>query len=120
MALHWRGLTPRTIAAMRHDIRRLWSPIASAHGLALHPFDGGVELRAPGQDKGSVVRRLLSDLDEGASVAYCGDDLTDEDAFEALGDRGLRVLVRPVLRDTAADVWVRPPDELLAFLQRWP
>lgn len=120
VALHWRGLAPRTIVAMEHDIRRLWAPIAAAHELALHPFDGGLELRVPGQDKGSVVRRLLGELEEGTSVAYCGDDLTDEDAFEALADRGLRVLVRPELRDTAADIWIRPLDELLAFLGRWP
>lgn len=120
VALHWRGLAPRTVAAMRHDIHRLWAPIAAAHSLALHPFDGGLELRVPGQDKGSVVRRLLDELDEDACVAYCGDDLTDEDAFQALGERGLRVLVRPERRDTAADIWLRPPAELLAFLARWP
>lgn len=119
VALHWRGLAPRTAAAMRNDSVRLWTPIARAHELALHPFDGGLELRVPGQDKGNVVRHLLGELDAEAAVAYCGDDLTDEDAFQALGARGLRVLVRPELRDTAADVWIRPPDELLAWLQRW-
>jgi trehalose 6-phosphate phosphatase len=53
------------------------------------------------------------------AVAYLGDDRTDEDAFMALRGRGLAVLVRPDLRATAAEVWIRPPDELLLFLQRW-
>jgi hypothetical protein len=29
------------------------------------------------------------------------------------------VLVRPECRDTAADVWIRPPHELLEFIGRW-
>jgi hypothetical protein len=33
--------------------------------------------------------------------------------------RGLAVLVRAELRDTAADLWIRPPRELIAFLRRW-
>jgi trehalose-6-phosphatase len=52
-------------------------------------------------------------------VAYLGDDRTDEDAFKALAGRGLAVLVREELRPTAAAVWLRPPVELLDFLQRW-
>jgi len=54
-----------------------------------------------------------------AAVAYLGDDLTDEDAFRALAGRGLRALVRAELRPSEADVWIRPPGELLAFLDRW-
>ena len=70
-------------------------------------------------DKGSAVRTLLAELAPGAAIAYLGDDLTDEDAFHAIGDRGLRVLVRPEQRPSAADIWLRPPEELLAFLGRW-
>jgi len=32
---------------------------------------------------------------------------------------GLAVLVRPERRETAADLWIRPPRELLTFLKRW-
>jgi len=52
-------------------------------------------------------------------AAYLGDDLTDEDAFKQLGQRGLKVLVRKVLRDTLADIWLEPPDELIWFLKKW-
>jgi len=31
----------------------------------------------------------------------------------------LAVLVRTELRDTAADLWLKPPHELLDFLLRW-
>jgi trehalose 6-phosphate phosphatase len=52
-------------------------------------------------------------------VAYLGDDLTDEDAFAALGDRGFSILVRTEVRASCARFWLRPPKELLAFLDEW-
>lgn len=58
-------------------------------------------------------------MEPSAAIAYLGDDLTDEDAFQALDTRGLRVLVRDALRPTAADIWLQPPDELLDFLRSW-
>jgi trehalose 6-phosphate synthase/trehalose 6-phosphate phosphatase len=36
-----------------------------------------------------------------------------------LHGRALAILVRPEQRPTAAEVWLRPPEELAAFLQRW-
>ena len=91
----------------------------SPHGIYLAEFDGGLELRVSGIDKGSAVRMILADLDVDCPLAYLGDDQTDEDAFEEIGERGLKVLVGSTLRDTAADVWLKPPDELYGFLDRW-
>jgi trehalose-phosphatase len=119
VALHWRGMPPDSIAALRAETLAHWSPLARDAGLAVHPFDGGIELRVPGRDKGFAVRSILEELGDGAAVACLGDDLTDEDAFTALKGRGLGVLVRAAPRPTAADVWVQPPGELLAFLWRW-
>ena len=62
---------------------------------------------------------MLSQTGENSAVAYLGDDMTDEDAFQAVKARGLAVLVRPQFRPTAADVWLRPPEELVAFMQHW-
>lgn len=119
IALHWRG-EPAEIAEERERAaRRAWSPIAELHGLQLHPFDGGIELRAPGRDKGAAVRDVLSGAPPGTVAAYLGDDLTDEDAFRALPEGALGVLVREELRPTDASAWVRPPEGLLDFLDRW-
>ena len=85
----------------------------------MHTFDGGIEFRAQGTTKGSAVRTILSEVGEHTPVAYLGDDSTDEDAFRALGDRGLGVLVRREPRATAADLRISPPEELLDFLKRW-
>lgn len=106
-AFHTRGIDA---AALLERVRRERPP-----ELDLHEFDGGLELRPPGRNKGNVVHEVV-----GEPIVYLGDDATDEDAFKAVGDRGLGVLVRPEERPTAADVWLRPPEELLEFLHRWP
>jgi trehalose-phosphatase len=73
----------------------------------------------PGRDKGFVVDTVLREMDTDTVAAYLGDDLTDEDAFKAINGRGLPVLVRGEFRPTAARCWLKPADELLAFLRRW-
>lgn len=120
LALHLRGLALQETQEIRRQARQGWSALAAKMDLTLAEFDGGLELRAPGHDKGSAVRTVLAELDPDAALAYLGDDLTDEDAFQAIKRRGLAVLVRGELRPTAADLWLKPPDELLEFLSRWP
>jgi trehalose-phosphatase len=119
IALHWRGLRPDVALAMHARVTADWALLARDSGLKIHQFDGGIELRIPGRDKGFVVATLLAELGAGAVVAYMGDDLTDEDAFKALRDHGLSALVRPEFRPSSADIWLQPPQELLTFLLRW-
>lgn len=117
LALHVRGL-PRTLAReLLAEARTAWAALADRHGLAAHDFDGGVELRPRGIDKGRAVRKVLGDTPDEAFVTYLGDDATDEDAFTALGERGLSVLVRREARPTAATLRLVPPLELAAFLE---
>jgi trehalose-phosphatase len=119
VALHWRGLPAPAVQELRAWVQRNWAALAHSAGLVEHIFDGGIELRAPGRDKGHAVRTILGELREGSMAAYLGDDLTDEDAFIAIKGRGLAALVRAEPRPSAADVRLCPPDELLAFLRRW-
>lgn len=119
LALHWRGLEEREIKEMRNLVEPRWSTIAKAWQLSLREFDGGLELRAPARDKGDAVRTILEEMNQDAVAAYLGDDLTDEDAFKAIKGKGIGVLVREELRPTTADLWIKPPKELLAFLAGW-
>jgi trehalose 6-phosphate phosphatase len=119
VALHWRGLTPAA-ADLAHGLaRHAWAPIAEYSGLSLLEFDGGLELRVSNCDKGNAVRAVLTEVNESSAIAYLGDDRTDEDAFRALRPQDLSVLVRHEFRDTSAQVWIKPPEELLHFLGDW-
>lgn len=119
VALHWRGLSDSEAERLRSIIKPTWEEIAQQGGLVLHGFDGGLELRLQGRDKGYAVRTVLDEEGAGVWGAYLGDDWTDEDGFKAIKGRGLPVLVRQDYRETDAEVWLRPPEELLEFLKRW-
>ena len=119
VALHWRGLEAERAVAVEERARSAWTEAADGGALELLPFDGGLEVRATGCNKQYAVKAVLSETPEDHAVAYLGDDVTDEDAFRAVKLRGLSVLVRAQFRETAADVWLEPPHELVEFLSHW-
>jgi trehalose 6-phosphate phosphatase len=123
--MHWRGHARHTQELIERRTRALFEPLATLDGLALLEFEAGLELRA-GRDKGGAVETTLAEMRAAGQapgpVAYLGDDLTDEAAFRAvnkLEGAHLSVLVRRARRQTEADVWLRPPEDLKAFLERW-
>jgi len=118
LAIHWRDLDAATAADIGAIVTENWALQARDTGLALHHFDGGIELRVPGRHKGNVVQAIRAEMPD-ALLTYLGDDTTDEEAFRELADTDLGVLVRNELRETAAGLWLAPPGELLEFLQRW-
>lgn len=119
IAVHWRGLSESEAESVRSRVLLGWRAIAEYSGLDLLEFDGGLEVRAFEADKGEAVRAFLGEISPGTPVAYLGDDNTDESAFEALEGRGISVLVRPTWRRTAAQFWLKPPEEVLDFLGLW-
>jgi trehalose 6-phosphate phosphatase len=119
VAVHWRGLDENAVEDLRSRVLLGWRPIAEHDGLDLLEFDGGVEIRAHNADKGDAVRTFLEEIGSDAPAAYLGDDSTDESAFEAINGRGISVLVRPTWRETAAEYWLKPPNELREFLKLW-
>ncbi len=118
IAFHWRGMDQYEIDDISQRAFSALLPLTRVSRLSLGEFDGGLELRVRSCNKGHVVEQIAREMD-GAPIAYLGDDRTDEDAFRALTGRGLTVLVRPELRPTTAEVWLRPPDELVDFLNAW-
>lgn len=119
LALHWRGLDENVRVRLISIVEQKLAPLGRKTGLVLKEFDGGLELCAPGRNKGDAVRTVLSEESPEAACVYLGDDLTDEDAFKALEGRGLGILVRKQWRSTAAAAWLKPPGELIRFLERW-
>lgn len=119
LAIHWRGADAARAGAIRSLALSLYAGLPAVEGLELLPFDGGLELRSTTRTKGSVVDLILASEPPGVPAAYLGDDRTDEDAFEALDGRGFSILVGEAPRPTAAKFWLRPPEELLQFLDDW-
>jgi trehalose-phosphatase len=119
LALHGRGADRALYLAARRAFVRGFARPGEEEGLRFAAFDGGIELRPEEFDKGRTVERARMELGDDAAIAYLGDDATDEDAFAALGDRGLPVLVGPKPRPTLARAWLVPPVEVLEFLAEW-
>jgi trehalose-phosphatase len=117
--MHWRGVPAKKAQLIEQKTRELFEPLAEMYGLTLLKFESGLELRA-GPEKGDAVRTLLQETGRGKHpAAFLGDDFTDEGAFRAIEGRGLGVLVRREKRETAASVWLQPPEELRSFLAQW-
>jgi len=119
VAVHWRGQSDSEAEQIRLRALLGWRPIAETAGLNILEFDGGLEIRAPGCDKGDVVRNLLQEEGPDVPAAYLGDDATDEPAFRAIRDRGMGILVSPRHRQSAARLWLQPPEEVFDFLTQW-
>lgn len=118
-AFHWRGEASEKAAQITKLVAGQWVSRLHQFGFGLHSFDGGLEIRPEGVSKADAVNTLLNESPDVTAISYLGDDLTDEDAFRALGNRGLKVLVRSESRPSLADIRVEPPGELLDFLRDW-
>jgi trehalose 6-phosphate phosphatase len=83
--------------------------------LTLKPGKEVLEVTITDADKGSALLRLASELGAAATV-YLGDDVTDEDAFRALGPGDVTVKIG----DGATDARYRVPDPAgaVAVLER--
>ena len=98
---------------------------ARKHDLTVEPGRFVIEVRAPGMDKGAAVRKLVDELEAGAFL-FCGDDLGDVEAFEAVGELAEEghptLLVCSGSEETStlaelADVVVDGPDGVLDLLR---
>jgi trehalose-phosphatase len=119
LAIHWRSFDAATQERVRSLVQSIFARLKDTGGLQLLPFDGGLELRSTDRTKGTAVEEILLQELPALPAAYLGDDLTDEDAFAAMGSEGHSILVRTEVRESWARFWLSPPDELLGFLDEW-
>jgi trehalose 6-phosphate phosphatase len=124
VAVHYRLVAPD----QRPQIAALVQDILAAHPEQLKVTPGKMVYEIQPNldwDKGKAVIYLLEALNlDGDDVLplYLGDDITDEDAFRALKDRGIGVFVgqlddpETADRRTAADFILYTVDEVEAFL----
>jgi trehalose-phosphatase len=118
IAAHYRNVTESDVP----KVARVVSEVAARHR-ELRKMNGKkvYELLPDiDWDKGKAVLWLLENLDlERAKVRpiYIGDDRTDEDAFRALEQCGLGILVSEEPRLTVANYSLRDPAEVERFLR---
>jgi trehalose-phosphatase len=117
IATHYRNVNetefPR-IAGAVSEIMERHRKLRSVDGKKVYELLPNIEW-----DKGKAVLWLLEKLNlerANALPIYIGDDRTDEDAFRALEQRGIGILVSEEPRPTAASYSLRDPSEVERFL----
>jgi alpha,alpha-trehalase len=118
IALHYRLVAEENVPRMERAVDQAVAEnpqLRKAHGKKVFEVRPQLEW-----DKGKAVLWLLEALElDSADVVplYIGDDVTDEDAFAALQDRGLGVLVTESPRETHASLSLRDTNEVGEFLE---
>jgi alpha,alpha-trehalase len=118
VTLHYRQVRSADINRLKRRFDRV-----SAHYPELRKSGGKkvIELRPNiDWDKGKALLYLLKALYTDSSKVvplYIGDDITDEDAFRAISDRGVTIVVGREKLETAAHYALRDPNEGAKFLQ---
>jgi trehalose 6-phosphate phosphatase len=78
-----------------------------------------VEIRPKGWNKGKAVELIyINYASKNVLPVYIGDDTTDEDAFQVIGNQGISIFVKnDSNRSTIANYWLKNPDDVLKFLK---
>lgn len=124
LSVHFREVSPSDKLAVRGAFHEAVRPYREKRQVRVTAGKQVFEVRPPVRwTKGTVVTWLLTwwtALSRGKTVLpiYVGDDLTDEDAFQALGKRGITVAVGPANPLTRACYRVASPAEAVRFLRR--
>jgi trehalose 6-phosphate phosphatase len=118
IAAHYRNVAASDVAKVEQAVNE----VAAHHGELRKIDNKKVYELQPNIDwnKGKAVLWLLQALElDGETVLpiYIGDDFTDEDAFRALEERGVGVVVSQQPRATAARYALKDPVEVERFLR---
>jgi trehalose-phosphatase len=119
LAIHYRNVGEEAVAEVEAAVKE----VVEAHpNLRVRQGKKVFDLQ-PDLDwhKGHAVLWLLETLHRGSPELlpiYLGDDLTDEDAFEVLRDRGVGIVVRDEPRLTAARFALNDTNEVATLLAR--
>jgi trehalose-phosphatase len=120
VAVHYRRARPSDLTEVFYQVERVYE--AHAERLALRHGKKVIELVPDvAWNKGEcalwIRDRCAQGLSREPAVVYLGDDLTDEDAFQALRGKATTVRVGPGPRTSAAIRWVADVTAAGRFLQ---
>ncbi|MDF2940787.1 MAG: otsB [Gammaproteobacteria bacterium] len=118
LSVHFRLVAESELGKIQQAIN---STLARHNNLICRGGKKVFEIRSNiGWDKGKAVLWLLSSLNlESPDILpiYIGDDTTDEDAFLALKNNGLGIIVTPHRQPTKAKFSLKNPAEVQKFLE---
>jgi trehalose 6-phosphate phosphatase len=118
LSVHYRLAAREQVPEVEHVVDEVlagFPTLAKRHGKEVFEIRPRIDW-----DKGKAVLWLLEALQLDGPVVlpiYVGDDVTDEDAFAALKDRGIGVLVSDVPRPSLADYSLHDVGEVGQFLR---
>ena len=119
IAVHYRNVPEESVAAVEATVDEALArapKLRKSSGKKVFELQPGIEWH-----KGKAIHWLFHALDldrPDVLPFYIGDDLTDEDAFRALRNRGLAIMVRDEPRRTQAHYALENPDEVKDFLTK--
>ncbi|MEE9203367.1 MAG: trehalose-phosphatase [Nitrospirales bacterium] len=119
VAVHYRLVADNDLTAVQEAVNAVLSchpGLRKTEGKKVYELQPRIDW-----NKGKAVLWLLQKLqfDKTACLPiYIGDDITDEDAFNALEDFGVGIVVGRTPRPTAARYALASPDEVREFLRR--
>ncbi|MEJ2589515.1 MAG: trehalose-phosphatase [Deltaproteobacteria bacterium] len=119
IAVHYRKVAQENVGQVEEAVKEVASRFAGlrqSSGKKVYELQPDMDW-----DKGKALSWVLDSLHlKGSDVfpLYIGDDTTDEDAFQAINDQGIGIVVMDKPRPTAAAYRLQDPGEVQAFLDR--
>ena len=119
IAIHYRQVKEEKTASVKEMVEEVagrHSDLRQSGGKKIFELQPKIDWH-----KGKALLWLLKELElDGPDVVplYLGDDVTDEDAFKTLRQRGIGIVVMDEPRPTEAHYRLKDPDEVEEFLTR--
>jgi len=122
LSLHYRMVREKEISLIKYIFREVTGRYSSKNFFKVENGKKLLEIRPNvNWDKGKAVLWLLSKRqfifkDDKMLPIYIGDDVTDEDAFRVLKNKGISVFVGSPDKKSQAKYYLKSPEEVTCFL----
>lgn len=118
LSIHYRLLSPLKVRSLLRIFNDAVRDIKKDKKIMVTEGKKVLEVRpAAIWNKGKIVKWVLTKSKKSLPICI-GDDITDEDAFRAIGKTGITILVSEKKRGTRAQYRLTSPEEVIKFLKR--
>jgi len=118
VAVHYRRVCPSLRAKVKKTVDTVAKPLLRRHGWQLTGGKMVIEVRpAEKWNKGRATHWIWKNVAPSSIPCYIGDDVTDEDAFQALGKMGITIRIGKK-KNSCAEYYVNHINDLNVWLER--